>query len=312
MEIIRGVLNIKQHHQGCIATIGNFDGIHKGHQVILEKIRADARQKNVLSMLICFEPQPQEFFDAYQAPARLTRFREKVALLALYGIDLVLCVKFNAQTRLIPAQRFIHTLVHDIHISGLYVGDDFKFGNGREGSFEQLKTAGATHGFGVTNLHTLTFEDLRVSSTRIRACLAQGDFQQAEQMLGHPYSITGKVGFGKQMGRTLNAPTANIQLQRYRAPIEGVFAVEIDGLDKPYQGVANIGVRPTLAETTLKPILEVHIFDFDRDIYRKNVQVIFRKKIREEKKFSGLAALKAAIASDIVVSQAYFSHRGLV
>jgi len=260
-------------------------------------------------MLICFEPQPKEFFSTYGAPARLTRFREKVELLAGFGIDLVLCVKFNEATRSISAAGFVDMLVKDIGISALYVGDDFQFGNDREGSFEFLKAAGKTHSFGVTNLYTLTLDDLRVSSTRIRESLAAGDFVQTEKMLGHAYSITGKVVFGKQLGRTLNAATANIQLHRYKTPIEGVFAVEVSGLDKPYEGVANVGVRPTLEQKTLKPILEVHIFDLDRDIYGKNVKVTFRQKIREEKKFAGLDELKIAIAADMVAARAYFTRR---
>ena len=309
MEVIRGLINLKPRHRGSVVTIGNFDGVHLGHQAILNKVRDKARELGVCSMLICFEPQPQEFFDEFNAPARLTRFREKVELLEEYGIDQVLCLKFNEKTRSMSAERFLDLLVSDIGVNALFVGDDFRFGHDRSGDFSMLQAAGKKCGFEVTDQHSLRFEHVRVSSTRIRECLAAGDFEDAEAMLGHPYWISGKVIYGRQLGRELDAPTANIQLHRYRAPIEGVFAVEIEGLDKPYQGVANVGVRPTLNEVTMKPILEVHIFDFAREIYGRRVKVIFRRKIRPELKFDGLEALKTAIAEDIRHARAYFAQR---
>ncbi|MFT7469968.1 MAG: riboflavin kinase/FMN adenylyltransferase, partial [Candidatus Pseudothioglobus sp.] len=263
------------------------------------------------SLLICFEPQPKEFFDAYNAPARLTRFREKVGLLAEYGVDLVLCLKFDEITRSMSPQAFISLLVDDLQLKALFAGDDARFGNDRSGDFDLLTTAGKKSGFEVTNLYTLTVDAERVSSTRIRECLANGDFKLAEQLLGRPYSITGKVVYGRQLGRTLDAPTANIQLHRDRAPIDGVYAVEIQGLDKTLTGVANVGVRPTLDETTLKPILEVHIFDFAGTIYGKTVKVIFCAKIRDEKKFTGLEALKIAIREDMLVARQYFKDGSL-
>lgn len=309
MEIVRGLINLEPQHRGCVVTIGNFDGVHLGHQAILRAVREKALELGVPSMLVCFEPQPQEFFDEFNAPARLTRFREKVELLEEQGLDLVLCLKFDDKTRSMTADDFIELLVRDIGVRSLYVGDDFRFGHDRSGDFHSLKAAGERCGFEVTDLHTLTFEDIRVSSTRIRESLATGDFDAAEAMLGHPYSIIGKVVYGRQLGRTLDAPTANIQLHRYRAPIDGVFAVEVDGLDQRYQGVANVGVRPTLNEGNVKPILEVHIFDFEGEIYRKCVKVIFRHKIRPEIKFSGLDELKAAIRRDVIEARAYFEER---
>ncbi|MEX1237254.1 MAG: riboflavin biosynthesis protein RibF, partial [Pseudomonadales bacterium] len=216
MEVIRGLLNIKPRHRGCVVTVGNFDGVHLGHQAVLKGVKKKSEQLGVASMLICFEPQPKEFFDAFSAPARLTRFREKVELLDEHGVDKVLCLKFNEQTRSMSAARFIELLVSDLAISALFVGDDFRFGHDRSGDFALLQSAGATHGFDVTNLHTLSFDHTRVSSTRIRECLNTGDFEEAEAMLGHPYSIIGKVVYGRQLGRQLGAPTANIQLHRYR------------------------------------------------------------------------------------------------
>ncbi|MCB1692579.1 MAG: bifunctional riboflavin kinase/FAD synthetase [Pseudomonadales bacterium] len=308
MEIIRGIINVKPRHRGSVVTIGNFDGVHRGHQAILKEVVARAGTLGVPAMLICFEPQPQEFFDELGAPARLTRFREKVELLEELGVDLVLCLQFNERTRSMPAETFVKLLAEDLGVSALFVGDDFRFGHDRSGDFAMLEAAGKQYGFEVTDQHTLTFESLRVSSSRIRECLTGGDFDTAEKMLGHPYSIIGKVVYGRQLGRELGAPTANIQLHRYRAPIDGVYAVEIDGLvpGQRFRGVANVGVRPTLNEATPKPILEVNIFDFSDVIYGKCVKVIFRHKIRKEIKFDGLDALKAAIAHDIVVAREYF------
>ena len=309
MEIIRGSGNLKETHRGSVVTIGNFDGVHTGHQAILKQVKDKAVELGVPAMLICFEPQPKEYFDEFNAPARLTRFREKVELLEENGIDLVLCIKFNEQTRSITAQGFMDFLTNDIKVCALFVGDDFQFGHDRSGNFELLQSIGEERGFPVTNLYTLTYEHKRVSSTHIRACLARGDFKVAEEMLGHAYTITGKVVYGRQVGKSLGAPTANIQLHRYRAPIDGVYAVEVRGLDEDYNGVANVGVRPTFEEETLKPILEVHIFDFEQDIYGRSVKVIFRYKIREEKKFAGIEQLKSAIFADIKIARGFFENR---
>ncbi len=306
MEIIRGLLNVKQRHQGCVITIGNFDGVHTGHQVILAEVTKKAKSLSVPSMLICFEPQPREFFDVYEAPARLTRFREKVDLLTTLGIDYVLCFKFDEATRSMSAARFVEMLAVDLAVRVLFVGDDFQFGHDRAGTFADLEKAGDEHGFEITNQYTIVLDSERISSTRIRECLAKGDFELARRLLGYDYSITGKVVYGRQIGRTLQVPTANIQLHRYVAPISGVFAVEmlVDGIN--CQGVANVGVRPTFNEKTPRPILEVHLFDFHRDIYGKTVKVVFRHKIREERKFDDIEALKKAIFEDIAQARAFF------
>lgn len=309
MEIIRGAQNLKPRHRGAVVTIGNFDGVHRGHQAILARVREKADELGKPSMIICFEPQPKEFFDAFNAPARLTRFREKVIQLEKFGVDLVFCFKFDEATRSMSAARFVEILARDIGTSALFVGDDFRFGADRSGDFALLEAAGREHGFEVTDMKTIAFEDDRVSSTRIRECLQSGDLDDAEAMLGRPYSITGKIVHGRRLGRELGAPTANIQLHRYRAPIDGVYAVEVDGLGKRIQGVANVGVRPTLNEDNVKPLLEVHLFDFSGEIYGKTVDVIFRHKIRDEKKFDGLDALKAQIQRDMASARRYFEGR---
>lgn len=309
MKIIRGSLNIKDEHRGSVATIGNFDGVHLGHQKILSEVIARARELKTLSMLICFEPQPKEFFDVYNAPARLTRFREKVQLLGDLGLDQVYCVKFDEKARTMSADDFVKVLTTDLKLAALYIGDDFRFGFDRSGDYSRLQQAGEEYGFSVHNMYTIAVEDTRVSSTRIRESLAQGDFELAERLLGRPYSITGKVIYGRQLGRTLGVPTANIQLHRYVAPIAGVYACEMDVNGERVRGVANVGVRPTIDDSTPKPILEVHLFDFSGDLYGKTVRVLFRHKIREEKKFDGLDALKAAIAADIDEAQMFFGKR---
>ncbi|HJN51818.1 MAG: bifunctional riboflavin kinase/FAD synthetase [Pseudomonadales bacterium] len=310
MEVIKGIHNLRPQHRDCIITIGNFDGVHKGHQVIIKHIKEKARELNLPALLICFEPQPEEYFDPLSAPARLTRLREKLVLLDEYGLDRVLCLKFNDRTRNMSARDFVNVLVDDLGVKYLVVGDDWKFGYDRTGDFSMLQQAGVAHGFSVTKRNTLTYDDLRVSSTRIRECLAEGNFDLAEQLLGHPYSIMGKVVYGRQLGKQLGTPTANIQLHRYRAPIDGVYAVEVDGLDKLYFGVANCGFRPTVDSDTPKPILEVHLFDFSCDIYGKGVKVVFRHKIRSEKKFENLEELKSAIKRDIDRAREIFSSAG--
>lgn len=306
IEVVRGLVNVRPKHKRCVVTIGNFDGVHTGHQAILRQVRDEAARLRTKSMLICFEPQPREFFDVYNAPARLTRFREKVELLGEFGVDHVLCFKFNERTRAITASRFVDMLVSDLEVAALYVGDDFRFGCDREGSFSDLEAAGRANGFPVTNIYTMVYDSSRVSSTRIRQCLAAGDFELAEQLLGHPYSISGKVVYGRRLGRSLGVPTANIQLHRYVAPIAGVFAVQAHINERVVNGVANVGVRPTIDETTTKPILEVHLFDFDEDIYGRTVKVVFRHKIRDERKFPGLDELKRAIFSDMDRAREYF------
>ncbi|NJN52673.1 MAG: bifunctional riboflavin kinase/FAD synthetase [Gammaproteobacteria bacterium] len=305
MEIIRGLHNIRERHRGSAITIGNFDGVHHGHRALLDALTTQAAAIGVRSTLITFEPLPREYFRGATVPARLTRFREKVRLLEPTGIDHVLCLPFNERLAAVTAQSVIDDfLIGQLQVRYAVIGDDFRFGRGREGDFAMLKAAGLRAGFEVADLSTLTFEQGRVSSTRIREALAAGDMALAEALLGHDYFIMGKVVYGRQLGRTLGIPTANIQLKRYRAAVEGVFAVDIGGLDRPYQGVANVGVRPTVDGR--QPLLEVHLFDFDRDIYGARLTVRFRHRIRDERAFPSLDALKAQIHADMAAARHYF------
>ena len=306
IKIIRGLNNIREKHAGAVVTIGNFDGVHIGHQMILRRVNQEAKRLKTQSMLICFEPQPREFFDVYKAPARLTRFREKVELLAEQGISQVLCLKFNEEVRKMSSNRFTSLLVDQLKVRALFVGDDFKFGNDRRGDFSSLKEAGSKNNFPVHNMYTLDFQAERVSSTRIRDSLAVGEFQLAEKLLGYPFSISGKVIYGRQLGRTIGIPTANIQLHRYVAPISGVFACNVFIGAELFFGVANVGVRPTVDDANLTPILEVHLLNFNRMIYGESVKVVFLKKLRDEKKYEDLSALKSAINQDVRNAETFF------
>jgi riboflavin kinase/FMN adenylyltransferase len=297
MEVIRGIYNVKPHHRGCVATVGNFDGVHHGHQMLLAHLIAKSEELGVPSVLITFEPQPREFFQGASVPARLTRFREKITLLQQSGIDRVLCLPFNGAMAKVEARTVIEEfLVRRLGVEYLVVGDDFRFGQGAEGDYALLKAAGDKHGFGVSHLGTLTFEHERVSSSRIRELLGMGNLEAAERLLGHSYFIMGRVVYGRQLGRQLGTPTANIQLRRYHSALSGVFAVEVTCEDKNYNGVANIGIRPTVEGK--EPLLEVHLFDWDGDLYGQLLTVTFHKKLRKEQKFESLEALKKQIQLD--------------
>ena len=307
MEIVRGLHNLQARHRGCVATIGNFDGVHQGHQMLLSDLMTKAEELDLPSLLITFEPLPREFFKRDAVQARLTRFREKLTLLSRTKLDRVLCIPFNAKLAGTPAIEVVEeVLVKALDVKYLIVGDDFQFGEGRKGDYKLLREAGDRLGFGVSHMDTLAFESGRVSSTRIREVLAAGHFDRAQQMLGYAYFIMGRVVYGRQLGRQLGVPTANIRLQRYRAVLEGVYAVRVAGLERDYLGIANIGIRPTVAGK--EPLLEVHLFDFSRDIYGQLLTVTFCHKLRDEQKFTGLEELKAQIHTDINDAKAWFAN----
>ena len=305
MDIIRGVHNIKPSHSGCVLTIGTFDGLHYGHQMLLTHLKAKSEELGQPSLLVTFEPQPREYFQGEVVPARLTRFREKVLILEELGIDRVLCIPFNERTRITEAEALIQQfLIDKLDVGYVVVGDDFRFGKGARGDYAMLKQFGDRYGFGVGHMGTLRLENERVSSTRVREVLAEGDFQSASKLLGSHYSIMGRVIYGRQLARELGAPTANIRLQRYRAALSGVYAVEVEGIGDVCEGVANIGLRPTVDGK--QSMLEVHLFDFVDDIYGKFLKVTFLKKLREEKKFDGLDSLRKQIAQDIANARDWF------
>lgn len=298
MELIRGIHNIKPRHKGCVLTIGNFDGVHLGHQQVLKQVSQQAQKMGLPTMVMTFEPQPMEFFARNKAPARLTRLRDKIVQLEKLDIQRLLCVNFNANFSSMSAEGFIRDLVvAQLDVKFLVVGDDFCFGKGRKGNFEMLKSAGEEFGFEVVSTQSFKMDQLRVSSTAIREALATDNFSHAEKMLGRPYSINGRVSHGRKLGRTIGFPTANIPLKRCVSPVSGVYVVEVNGIDgSVYGGVANIGQRPTV--DGIRQQLEVHLFDFNSNLYGKQLEVSLLHKLRDEIKFDSLDALTAQIELD--------------
>jgi len=308
VELIRGLHNLRPAHRGCVATIGNFDGVHLGHQEVLGQLAEKAEDLGLPTTLITFEPQPLEYFAPERAPARLTRLREKLQALRRFSVDRVLLLPFNRQLAEKGAQEFIRQiLVAGLDVKYLVVGDDFRFGRGREGDFDTLVAAGREHGFQVVNMHTYSVDGERVSSTRVREALERGDMRAAERLLGRHYRMSGRVRHGDRLGRELGFPTANIWLHRKVSPLEGIFAVEVFGLERePLAAVASIGNRPTVDGT--RTILEVYIFDFDAEIYGRYLQVAFLHKLRDQLKFDSLEALREQIARDVRETQAFFTQ----
>jgi riboflavin kinase/FMN adenylyltransferase len=307
MDLIRGFEHFRPHHRGCVATIGAFDGVHLGHQAVLRQLIAKGREMGLPATVVLFEPLPREYFSPNDAPARLMSFREKFIALRDMGIDRVLRIRFTAAFRDMTANEFIRKLFVDgLGVKYVVVGDDLRFGRNRSGDFDLLRRVGMVHGFEVVDTQTLQVSEERVSSTRVREVLAESDFSLAERLLGRPYSIAGRVMVGQQLGRTIGAPTANMELHRLRSPLSGVFAVEVHGADEVMRpGVANVGVRPTIGDLS-KAILEVHLLNFNNNIYGRNLRVVFRKKLRNEVKFDDLDALKAQIGRDVEQARHYF------
>lgn len=293
---------------GSVLTIGNFDGVHLGHQAMLRQLRAKADALGLPAAVLTFEPHPRELFAPDQAPARLTSLREKLALLEACGVDQTYLFRFDRQHAAMSAEEFIErVLIGGLNVKHLIVGDDFCFGKGRRGNFAMLQEFGVRHGFTVEALPTVEAGGMRASSSAVREALAKGDLEYAAVLLGRPYAIAGRVVHGDKIGRTIGFPTANVQLKRKRVPMKGVYAVTVSGLDKrQLTGAANIGVRPTVAGG-LKPVLEVHLLDFSQDVYGAHVSVHFRHRLRDELKFDSFDALKRQIALDVQATQDYFS-----
>lgn len=308
MQLIRGIYNINallaKADKGCVLTIGNFDGVHLGHQRVIKGLVEKAKELNGIPSVLVFEPQPQELFSPDTAPARLCRLRDKYELLKNLGVERLICVNFNAKFAAQSAEHFIdELLVNQLNIKHLIVGDDFRFGKSRVGNYEMLVAAGNKHGFTVTDTASYTLADCRVSSTEIRAALEKDNLAQAKSMLGRPYSIRGRVFHGDKRGRELGFPTANVLLKRRVSPVSGVYAVQINIGEQEYFGVANIGARPTVAG--VRQQLEVHIFDFDQNIYGQSIEVVMLHKIRPEQKFASLTDLQNQIQKDSQAAKEY-------
>ncbi len=296
---------------GTGLTIGNFDGVHRGHRAMLDRLATKARELKLPCSVLTFEPHPREFFSPASAPARLSRLREKLELIGEAGIDRTHVLRFGARLAALAADRFIEeVLVRGLGVRWLLVGRDFRFGARRAGDFALLESSAARLGFGLEAMPEVTNAGARVSSSGVRAALAAGDLAGAAQLLGRGYTMSGRVAHGEQLGRTLGFPTANIVLRR-RPPLAGIFAVEaeLEETHRLLRGVASVGRRPTVKEDAA-PLLEVHLFDWNGELYGRHLRVTFLQKIRDEEKFDGLDALRSAIARDVEQAKDYFRKNG--
>jgi riboflavin kinase/FMN adenylyltransferase len=297
MELIRGLDNLRPRHRGTVLTIGNFDGVHVGHHAIIERL-GELRGGTLRSCVMLFEPTPREFLSPETAPARLMRLSEKLEALARSSLDQVLCLRFDRGLAQMPPARFVRELlVEGLGVAHVVVGEDFRYGSRRTGTLETLRAAGRRDGFEVSVAPTVRHDGERVSSTRVRAALAAGDFELARRLLGRPYTMSGRVIHGEKLGRTLGYPTVNLPVRRRRTPLHGIFAVRVDGAGPPgMPGVASLGTRPTVAGEGL--LLEVHLFDFDGDLYGRRLEVRFVEHLRDEAHFESLEALERQMALD--------------
>jgi len=298
MELIRGLHNLRPRHRGCALTIGNFDGVHRGHQAVIAQLATIARSSGLPSTALIFEPHPREFFSGENAPARLTRLREKLQALADTPLDRVVVARFTRDFSQLSPQAFIDdVLTKALDVRHVVVGEDFHYGHRARGTFMALEEAGERLAFRVTRCVTFELHGRRVSSSWLRDDLADGELGKAAELLGRPYCIQGRVVRGRRLGRSIGFPTANVPLRRLSTPLSGVYAVRLHGLGTgAAAGVANLGTRPTVNGG--EKLLEVHLFDFDQDIYGRLVSVEFVHKLREEEKFESLEALKEQIARD--------------
>jgi riboflavin kinase/FMN adenylyltransferase len=287
-------------------TIGNFDGVHLGHQALLDQLKLAGHRLGLQTAVLVFEPHPREFFMPLEAPARLTSMREKLGFLATLDVDRVYVCRFNSSFAQMSAEDFIHALCEKLATKFILIGDDFRFGSRRRGDYTLMKKMGSQQGFEVEAMQSVIRDGVRVSSTAVRVALADGDLHAAERYLGRPYSISGRVIHGDGLGRQLGFPTANIQLKHNRPPLTGIFVVKVQGDDVPsIRGVASLGVRPTV-KTNGKPILEVHLFNFSGDLYNKHLRVDFLHKLRDEEKYPDLQSLTRQIELDVSNAKQWF------
>lgn len=306
MQILRGI----HCPEPCpvALTIGNFDGVHLGHQSLLNELKAAAKARSLKTAVVIFEPHPREFFSPQDAPARLSSLREKLEMFEFLGIDRVHVCRFDAEFAQMSAAYFIHALHEKLHAKFVLIGDDFRFGSKRAGDFALMEKIAEQQGFEVKAVKTVKNDGVRISSTAVRAALAAGQMRRAHEYLGRPYSISGRVVHGDGVGKKLGYPTANVQMKHNRPPLTGIFVVEVHAAEfGVLQGVASLGVRPTLKHDA-KPVLEVHLFEFDQDLYGKTLRVEFLQKRREELKFPDVIALTKQIALDVENAKKWFEQ----
>lgn len=306
MKILRGLYSLDAQHVAL--TIGNFDGVHLGHQALLNELRAAAQARGLPIAVVIFEPHPREFFTPQQAPTRLTNLREKLELFDSLGVDRVHVCRFNTRFSQMSAADFIHALHEKLFAKFVLIGDDFRFGSGRGGDFALMEKIGLQRGFAVQAVHTIMHHGVRISSTAVRAALAEGNMRTAQTYLGRPYSISGRVEHGDGLGRKLGFPTANIQLKHNRPPLSGIFVVQAhaEGMGV-LQGVASLGVRPTV-HSDGRAVLEVHLFEFAQQIYNKHMRLDFLHKLRSEEKYPDLETLTRQIALDVENAKRWFKQ----
>lgn len=304
MQILRGLYS--PDTMPVALTIGNFDGVHLGHQALLDELRTTARARGLQTSVVIFEPHPRELFTPQQAPVRLTSLREKLELFSTMSVDRVHVCRFDAGFAKKTAADFIHALHEKLNAKFVLIGDDFRFGSGRAGDFALMEKIGAQCGFEVQAVHSVLHDGVRISSTAIRAALADGKMRVAREYLGRPYSISGRVVHGDGMGRKLGFPTANIQMKHNLPPLKGIYVAQAhsDGVGV-LQGVASLGIRPTVRQDA-KPVLEVHLFEFDQQIYGKHLRVEFLQKLRDEEKYPNLEILTRQIALDVESAKKWF------
>lgn len=307
MELVRGLHNISRRHQGCVLTVGNYDGVHLGHQQMIGALKARAAQFRCAATVLVFEPSSKEFIDPDGAPPRLTRWREKFLALAALGVERLVTLHFDECMRAMTPRSFVDELiVEKLGTRHLVVGDDFRYGSNAGGTIETLRAAGHAHGFGVEQIAPFVFDGVRVSSTAVRERLEVADYPGAARLLGRPYRMLGRVVPGRRLGRTLGFPTANLRLMRRKSPVWGISAVWTYGIDsRPLPGVASLGTRPTVNGT--EPLLEVHVFDFCGDLYGRAIEVEFVAKLRDEVKFDSLDAMTAQMQVDARQAREFLS-----
>lgn len=303
MDLVRGLHNLTLRHRGCVATIGNYDGVHRGHQHIIAALRERAASLALPAVVVTFEPTPREYFEGAAAPSRLTRLREKLAALESCGVDRVVVLRFDDRMRSMAAAEFVDRLLVDgLGVRHVVVGHDFHFARRREGTIGTLRTAGQVHGFTVEEVDQFLVDGERVSSSLVREALNRGDLDRATRLLGRPYRMAGRVRLGKKLGRQLGFPTANLALHRKVVPLWGIFAVRVSGAGlRDHPAVASLGTRPTVDGTD--PLLEVHLFDWEGDLYGRYLDVDFVARLRDEQKFESLDALVAQMHRDAAAAR---------
>lgn len=308
MKIIRGIHNIKEINSNSVITIGNFDGIHLGHQELFLNTYQIGKKYKLLTVIILFEPQPLEFLRKNHAPARITRFREKITRISAYNFHKILCIRFNKSFESMSAEDFIiNILINKLHVKFIVLGDDFRFGFQRNGNINLLKKLGKKHQFKIIQIKPLYKNNIKISSTNIRKALSENNIKLASLFLGRPFSILGKVIHGNAIGRTINYPTANIVLNKNFLLNNGVYAVKITyDLNQHAIGISNIGIKPSFVNTKKNKLLEVYLFDIEIDLYRKYIEVFIYKKIRDEQVFLSKKELKDQIFKDILKVKKYF------